>query len=114
MLARRCEVGVGPTGVLVFGSESEGLSKLVAAMCGGTLLTMERLAEGGPTNPWRTQCAASAVVRRPPFIPKEKYGKLKLIKLYLWLAELRKNQTRSKILKKDCSQKILDRYQEIL
>ena len=44
----------------------------------------------------------------------EKYGKLKLIKLYLWSAELRQNQLQSKILKKDCSQKIPVLLLEIL
>ena len=44
----------------------------------------------------------------------ERYGKLMLLRLYLWSAELRQNQLQSKTLKKDCSQKIPDLLLEIL
>ena len=43
----------------------------------------------------------------------EKYGKLKLAKLYQWLVELKKNLSQNKTLNKDSTQKTPDHYQDI-
>ena len=44
---------------------------------------------------------------------QEKYGKLKLVRLYLWSAELRKNQLLSKISKMGYLQMNLYYFQDI-